>query len=298
MREEIERLKRERRAVILAHNYCRAEVQDAADFTGDSLELARRATEVDADVIVFCGVYFMAETAAILNPGKAVLIPDPTAGCPMAEMVTAAQLRELKARHPSAAAVCYVNSTAEVKAECDICVTSGNAERVMATFPPDREIIFVPDQHLGGHISGLLGREYTLWPGYCPTHQLITAKGIADARSLHPGAPVMVHPECAKDVREAADHALSTGGMCRFARESGDKEFIVGTEVGILHRLRKENPDKVFHPVSDRVVCPNMKKTTLENLAESLREMKTVVTVPEPVASRARHAVEAMLAVQ
>ena len=296
--DEIRRLAAERKAVILAHNYTRGEVQDVADYTGDSLELARKATEVDADVIVFCGVYFMAETAAILNPDKTVLIPDPSAGCPMADMITGAQLRELKARHPGAKAVCYVNSTAEVKAECDMCVTSGNAERVMATFAPEEEIIFVPDQHLGGHISGLLGREYTLWPGYCPTHQLITAKGIADARSLHPGASVMVHPECAKDVREAADHALSTGGMCRFARESNDKEFVVGTEVGILHRLRKENPDKVFHPVSDRVVCPNMKKTTLENLAECLREMKTVVTVSEPVASRARRAVEAMLAVQ
>ena len=296
--DEIRRLAAERKAVILAHNYTRGEVQDVADYTGDSLELARKATEVDADVIVFCGVFFMAETAAILNPGKTVLIPDPTAGCPMADMITGAQLRELKARHPGAKAVCYVNSTAEVKAECAICVTSGNAERVMATFSPDDEILFVPDQHLGGHISGLLEREYTLWPGYCPTHQLITAKAIADARSLHPGAPVMVHPECAKDVRAAADHALSTGGMCRFARESDAKEFIVGTEVGILHRLRKENPDKTFYPVSDRVTCPNMKKTTLENLAECLREMKTVVTVPEPVASRARRAVDAMLAVR
>lgn len=296
--DEIRKLAAERKAVILAHNYTRGEVQDVADYTGDSLELARKATEVDADVIVFCGVYFMAETAAILNPGKTVLIPDPSAGCPMADMITGAQLRELKARRPGAKAVCYVNSTAEVKAECDICVTSGNAERVMATFAPGEEIIFVPDQHLGGHILGLLGREYTLWPGYCPTHQLITAKGIADARSLHPGAPVMVHPECAKDVREAADHALSTGGMCRFARESDEKEFIVGTEVGILHRLRKENPGKTFYPVSDRVVCPNMKKTTLENLADCLREMKTVVTVPETVSSRARRAVEAMLAVQ
>ena len=296
--DEIRKLAAERKAVILAHNYTRGEVQDVADYTGDSLELARKATEVDADVIVFCGVFFMAETAAILNPGKTVLIPDPTAGCPMADMITGAQLRELKARHPGAKAVCYVNSTAEVKAECDICVTSGNAERVMATFSPDDEILFVPDQHLGGHISGLLDREYTLWPGYCPTHQLITAKAIADARSLHPGAPVMVHPECAKDVRAAADHALSTGGMCRFARESDAKEFIVGTEVGILHRLRKENPGKTFYPVSDRVTCPNMKKTTLENLAECLREMKTVVTVPEPVASRARRAVDAMLAVR
>ena len=297
MRDEIERLKRERRAVILAHNYCRAEVQDVADFTGDSLELARRATEVDADVIVFCGVYFMAETAAILNPGKTVLIPDPTAGCPMADMVTAAQLRELKAKHPSAAAVCYVNSTAEVKAECDICVTSGNAERVMATFPPDREIIFVPDQHLGSHIMGLLGRKYILWPGYCPTHAALSAKAIADARAAHPGAPVLVHPECARDVREAADERLSTGGMCRYARESEAKEMLVGTEVGILHRLRQENPEKAFYPVNDRLVCPNMKKTTLDNLAAALREMKHRVVVPDDIAERARRAVEALLAI-
>jgi len=295
--EEIRRLARERNATILAHNYQRGEVQDVADYTGDSLELARRATQVDADVIVFCGVYFMAETAAILNPGKTVLIPDPTAGCPMADMITGAQLRELKAKHPGAKAVCYVNSTAEVKAECDMCVTSGNAERVMATFAPDEEIIFVPDQHLGSHIMGMLGRKYLLWPGYCPTHAALNAKSIADARAAHPGAPVLVHPECARDVRDAADERLSTGGMCRYARESSAKEIVVGTEVGILHRLRQENPDKVFHPVNDRLVCPNMKKTTLENLAECLREMKHRVVVPEDVAARARLAIDAMLAV-
>ena len=295
--EEIRRLARERNATILAHNYQRGEVQDVADYTGDSLELARRATQVDSDVIVFCGVYFMAETAAILNPGKTVLIPDPTAGCPMADMITGAQLRELKAKHPGAKAVCYVNSTAEVKAECDMCVTSGNAVRVMATFAPDEEIIFVPDQHLGSHIMGLLGRKYLLWPGYCPTHAALNAKSIADARAAHPGAPVLVHPECAKDVRDAADERLSTGGMCRYARESAAKEIVVGTEVGILHRLRQENPGKVFHPVNDRLVCPNMKKTTLENLAECLREMKHRVVVPEDVAARARRAIDAMLAV-
>ena len=297
MREEIEKLKKERNAVILAHNYTRPEVQDAADYTGDSLELARRATQVDADVIVFCGVYFMAETAAILNPTRTVLIPDATAGCPMADMITAAQLRELKAQHPGAKAVCYVNSTAEVKAECDMCVTSGNAEKVMRTFAPDEKSLFVPDQHLGGHIAGLLGRDYTLWPGYCPTHQAITAKSVADARAAHPGAPVLVHPECAKDVRAAADFALSTGGMCRFARESAAREIVVGTETGILHRLRKENPEKTFYPVNERMVCPNMKKTTLENLAASLRETKTRVVVPEDIAVRARRAIEAMLAI-
>ena len=297
MTEEIEKLKRARNAVVLAHNYTRGEVQDVADYTGDSLELARLATQVDADVIVFCGVYFMAETAAILNPAKTVLIPDPTAGCPMADMITGGQLRELKSRHPGAVAVCYVNSTAEVKAECDICVTSGNAERVMATIPRDREIIFVPDRHLGSHVSSLEGREYVLWPGYCPTHARLTAATVEAARAAHPGAPLMVHPECPREIRDMADERLSTGGMCRYARESKADTILVGTEVGILHRLRRENPGKTFIPVSDSLVCPNMKKTTLENLAESLREMKTRVIVQEDVAVRARRAIEAMLAV-
>ena len=297
MTEEIEKLKRARNAVVLAHNYTRGEVQDVADYTGDSLELARLATQVEADVIVFCGVYFRAETAAILNPAKTVLIPDPTAGCPMADMITGGQLRELKSRHPGAVAVCYVNSTAEVKAECDICVTSGNAERVMATIPRDREIIFVPDRHLGSHVSSLEGREYVLWPGYCPTHARLTAKTVEAARAAHPGAPLMVHPECPREIRDMADERLSTGGMCRYARESKADTILVGTEVGILHRLRRENPGKTFIPVSDSLVCPNMKKTTLENLAESLREMKTRVIVQEDVAVRARRAIEAMLAV-
>ena len=294
--EEIEQLRRERKAVVLAHNYCRGEVQDIADFTGDSLELARRAAGVDADVIVFCGVYFMAETAAILNPGKTVLVPDATAGCPMADMITADQLRALKAQHPGAAAVCYVNSTAEVKAECDICVTSGNAERVMKTFPKDREIIFVPDQHLGSHIAGLLGTEYVLWPGYCPTHARLTVKNIEDARAAHPLAPVMVHPECRKDVRDAADERLSTGGMCAFARTSQAKEFIVGTEEGILHRLRGENPDKTFWPAAE-LRCPNMKKATLEKVRDCLRDMSPRVTVPQEIAVRAKRAIDAMLAI-
>ena len=295
--DEIRSLAAGRNAIILAHNYCRGEVQDVADFTGDSLELARKAAETTADVIVFCGVYFMAETAKILNPSRTVLIPDPSAGCPMADMVTAEQLRGLKSSHPGAKAVCYVNSTAEVKAECDMCVTSGNAERVMSRFSPDEEVIFVPDQHLGGHIAGLLGRTYVLWPGYCPTHAAVTAAAIDEARRQHPGAPVLVHPECARDVREAADERLSTGGMCRYARESSAGEIVVGTETGILHRLRKENPGKLFHPVSDRIVCPNMKKNTLENLRDSLRDMKTEVVVPEEIAVRARRAIDAMLAI-
>jgi quinolinate synthase len=295
--DEINALKRERRAVILAHNYTRAEVQEIADFTGDSLELARRATDVDAEVIVFCGVYFMAETAAILNPGKTVLIPDASAGCAMADMITGAQLRALKAAHPGALAVCYVNSTAEVKAECDICVTSGNAERVMASLPAGREILFVPDQHLGGHIAGKRGDTYVLWPGYCPVHAQLAAAQLAAARAAHPGAPVLVHPECPADVRAAADACLSTGGMCAYARTSTATEFIVGTEVGILHRLRTENPGKTFWPVDTTLVCAEMKKATLENVRDCLRACAPRVRVEPDTAARARRAIEAMLAV-
>ena len=294
---EIRELAKAREAVILAHNYCRAEVQDVADCTGDSLELARRATQVEADVIVFCGVFFMAETAKILNPARTVLIPDPSAGCPMADMITALQLRELKAKRPGAKAVCYVNSTAEVKAECDMCVTSGNAEKVMRTFGPDDEILFVPDQHLGGHVSALLGRTYELWPGYCPVHAKLTAARIAAARAAHPDAEVLVHPECAREVREAADRALSTGGMCSYVRESDAKAFVVGTETGILHRLRRENPGKAFYPVSDEIVCADMKKITLESLRDALRDMKHEVVVDPGIAQDARRAIEAMLAI-
>ena len=201
--DDINRLRKERNAVILAHNYTPGDVQDVADFTGDSLELARRAAVVDADVIVFCGVYFMAETAKILSPAKTVLIPDASAGCPMADMITAEDMRGLKAGHPGAKAVCYVNSTSEVKAECDMCVTSGNAERVMRSFAPDEKILFVPDRHLGGHIASLLGRKYELWPGCCPVHARLTAADIAAAREAYPGAVVMVHPECSEEVRNA-----------------------------------------------------------------------------------------------
>jgi quinolinate synthase len=294
---EIERLKLERKAVILAHNYCPAEVQEVADFTGDSLELARRATQVDADVIVFCGVLFMAETAKILNPSRKVIIPDVTAGCPMADMINAQQLRELKAANPGAKAVCYVNSTAEVKAECDICVTSGNAEKVMSTFSPDERIIFVPDRNLGGHISARLAREYILWPGFCPTHEAIKAESVKAARAAHPGAPVLVHPECPLAVREAADAALSTGGMCAYARESAAQEMIIATENGILHRLQKENPGKKFHTLAEPILCPDMKKNTLISLYEALRDMRYEVEVPEEISKKAARAIEAMLAV-
>ena len=280
----------------MAHNYTPGDVQDVADFTGDSLELARRATEVNADVIVFCGVYFMAETAKILNPSKTVLIPDPTAGCPMADMITAEELRKFKADHPGAKAVCYVNSTAEVKAECDMCVTSGNAERVMRSFQADEKILFVPDRHLGGHIASLLGRKYELWQGCCPIHAKLTASDIAAARAAHPEAVVMVHPECSEEVRNAADKALSTGGMCAFAKESDAQEFIIGTECGILHRLEKENPTKRFYCAGSNIVCQDMKKITLEKLRDCLAGMKEEVVVPEEIAVKAKRAIDAMLA--
>ena len=294
--DDICRLRKERNAVILAHNYTPGDVQDVADFTGDSLELARRATEVNADVIIFCGVYFMAETAKILNPSKTVLIPDPTAGCPMADMITAEELRKFKADHPGAKAVCYVNSTAEVKAECDMCVTSGNAERVMRSFQADEKILFVPDRHLGGHIASLLGRKYELWQGCCPIHAKLTASDIAAARAAHPEAVVMVHPECSEEVRNAADKALSTGGMCAFAKESDAQEFIVGTECGILHRLEKENPTKLFYCAGSNIVCQDMKKITLEKLRDCLAGMKEEVVVPEEIAVKAKRAIDAMLA--
>ena len=298
MKDEIQKLKKERNAVILAHNYCRGEVQDIADYTGDSLELARKATEVEADVIVFCGVYFMAETAKILNPAKTVLIPDASAGCPMADMITGAQLRELKAQHPNAKAVCYVNSTAEVKAECDMCVTSGNAEKVMKTFAADQEILFVPDQHLGGYIAGKLGRTYHCWQGYCPIHAKLTAEQIRVARErFGKDIPVLVHPECAKEVRDAADQCLSTGGMCRFVKESSEPEFIIGTESGILHRLEKENPHKMFFPVGD-LCCDDMKKITLEKVRDALKGNKVEVEVEAEVARKAKKAIEAMLEVK
>jgi quinolinate synthase len=298
LQEEIRSLLRERNAVILAHNYQLGEVQDIADFTGDSLELARKATDIQAAVIVFCGVHFMAETAAILNPGKTVLLPDAAAGCPMADMITGDQLRELKAKHPAAKVLCYVNSTAEIKAESDCCVTSSNAVAVAQTFAPDQEIIFVPDRHLGSYTAEKVGRPFILWPGFCPTHARMTEAHIRTARAAHPGAPVLVHPECPKPVRDAADAVLSTGGMCRTVIGRPEPAFIIGTETGILHRLRQENPEKAFYPLLEQAVCPNMKKITLEKVLWSLRDLQTVITVPEAIALRARRSIDAMLAIR
>jgi len=294
---KINRLRKERRAVILAHNYQIAEVQDIADFVGDSLDLSQKAATTDAAVIVFCGVHFMAETAAILCPDKAVLLPDPDAGCPMANMITAERLRERKKELPGRPVVCYVNSTAEVKAESDVCCTSANGVKVVESVPAP-EILFVPDQYLGNYIATKIkDKKLVLWPGFCPTHLMIQPEDIRRLKSQHPMAKAMVHPECRPEVIALADEVLSTSGMLRFAARSDAKEIIVGTEVGIIHRLQKENPAKVFFPASEQAVCPNMKKITLEKVLWSLEGMSPRVTVPEPVRLRAKEAVDRMLAV-
>ena len=296
--EQIQELKEQRGAVILAHNYQIDEVQAIADFTGDSLELSRKAANLTEEVVVFCGVHFMAETAAILSPEKTILIPDPNAGCPMADMVTAQNVRDLKAAHPGAKVVCYVNSSAEVKAESDICCTSSNAVKVCESLG-DVKIIFVPDRNLGAFVAEKLGREFVLYNGFCPTHERIRDVDVQAMKEKHPEAVVMAHPECSRPVRDLADELLSTGQMCHFAQASDCKEFIIATELGINYRLRTENPHKRFYPVNpDRAVCPNMKKITLEKILWSLQDMKERVTVPEEVAAGAKGSIEQMLAIK
>jgi len=295
--EKIEQLKAERNAVILAHNYQPGEIQDIADFTGDSLALSIKAAATDADVIVFCGVKFMAETAAILSPGKTVLLPDKNAGCPMADMMTGEQLRELKRKNPGALVVCYVNSSAEVKAESDYCCTSANAVEVVESLPKSSKIIFVPDQHLGRFVIEKTGREMILWPGYCPTHAFITEDDIKKARETHPDAIVMAHPECTEPVKAVSDKLLSTGQMLKFAKQSDAKQFIIATETGIIHTLKKENPDKEFYPVTTRALCPNMKRITLDKVLWSLEDMHYKITVPADIAARAKKSLEKMVAI-
>jgi len=293
----IEELKRRRGAVVLAHNYQLPEVQDIADHVGDSLELSRVAARIDAEIIVFCGVHFMAETASILAPDKTVLLPAHDAGCPLANMITAAQLRELKRLHPKATVVCYVNTSAEVKAESDYCCTSSNAASVVASLTEAKEIIFVPDRNLGGYVSEQTGREMILWDGYCHVHEWITEEDISHQKSLHPAATVIVHPECTRPVRDLADKVLSTGGMVHFVRDSEASAFIVGTEVGMLHRLKKENPAKQFYPATQRGVCPNMKRTNLQRVLRSLEHMEHEIRVPLEIAKKARRSVERMVAI-
>ena len=293
--EEILHLKKDKNAIILAHNYQLGEIQDIADFVGDSLELSQKAAQTGAAVIVFCGVHFMAETASILCPDKRVLLPDLLAGCPMANMVTVEGLRQKKEEYPEVTVVCYVNSTADVKAESDVCCTSANAVKIVRNLPEQGRILFVPDQYLGYFVSDKTGREMILWPGFCPTHARIRSQDITRLKQEYPQAKVVVHPECTPEVTALADEVLSTGGICRFAHDTAAVDIIVGTEIGILHRLRKENPDKRFIPASEQAVCPRMKLITLENVLWSLQEMAPEVKVPEEIRLRAKSAVDRML---
>ena len=294
--EKILSLKKRRNAVILAHNYQLGEVQDIADFVGDSLELSQNAAKTDADVIVFCGVHFMAETASILCPDKIVLLPDIHAGCPMADMVTAEKLRQRKKELPGATVVCYINSSAEVKAESDVCCTSANAVKVIENLNAE-EILFVPDQYLGHYISTKTDKKIIFWPGFCPTHMRIQPQYITSLRQRYPQAKVVVHPECRPEVITLADEVLSTGGICRYAKREDVTQMIVGTEIGMIHRLKKENPEKEFVPASKQAVCPNMKLITLEKVLWSLEEMAPEVKVPEETRLKAKVALDKMLQV-
>jgi quinolinate synthase len=302
MHNEVRAVARERGAVILAHNYQVPEVQDVADFVGDSLGLSRQAAATDAEAIVFCGVHFMAETAAILAPDKTVLIPDLDAGCSLAASIDADQLHAWKREHPGAIVVSYVNTTAEVKAESDYCCTSGNARAVIDAIPEDREILFLPDQFLGIWLERVTGRRLTKWLGECHVHADIHPEDIERARANAPDAELLVHPECgcASKCMAFADnktHILSTEGMVNFARESPAERFLVATENGIIHRLERDVPGKRFETVSERAICKYMKMITLEKLRDSLREWRFEVTVPEDVADRARLAIDRMVAI-
>jgi quinolinate synthase len=309
LQAEIKHLARVRNAVILAHNYERAEVQDVADYVGDSLGLSREAAKTKADVIVFCGVHFMAETAAVLSPQKTVLLPDLAAGCSLAATIDAEQLIDWKAEHPGAVVVSYVNTTAEVKAESDYCCTSGNAVEIVNSIPPEKEILFLPDMFLGAHVRRITGRtNMHVWMGECHVHAGIDPEDIRLQRAAHPDAEFLIHPECgcatsvveavsAGDVDPIGVQILSTEGMIRRPAISNADEFIVATEVGILHRLRRENPNKTFYPANEHAVCAFMKVTTLPKVLSSLQRLEHRITVPEEIASRARLAIERMVAI-
>jgi quinolinate synthase len=294
LQQEIRQLKEERNAILLVHNYQLPEIQDIADLTGDSLELSRAAATMKGDVIVFCGVDFMAETAAILSPEKTVLLPAEDACCPMAQMITADELRLAKERHPDAAVVCYVNTTAEVKAESDICCMSSNAVKVVNAVDQD-EILFVPDRNLGQYAQRFTKKKVLPWEGFCIVHDRITPAQVKAARALHPEAVLLVHPECRPEVIDLADNVASTSGIIKEVCMSEKREFIIGTEVGILHRLKKECPKKHCYTLSEGAVCRNMKKTDLVKVRDSLKTLRPRITVPRDVADRARGAIERML---
>jgi quinolinate synthase len=291
---EIHRLANERDALILAHNYQRDEVQELAHITGDSLALSMEAAQTDKPVIVFCGVHFMAESAAILAPEKTVLLPRLDAGCPMADMISPNGLRQLKSRHPGVPVVTYVNSSAAVKAESDICCTSANAVKVVASLA-EAEVILAPDRNLGQYIAAQVDKTCYFWDGYCPTHERLTVDDVRLAKTDYPDALFLAHPECPPEVLALADHVCSTSGMYSFARENPAQRFIVGTEAGILYRLRKENPEKEFILPTTRLICPNMKLTSLEDILKALQTMSPQVTVPEEIRIPAKVALDRML---
>lgn len=305
--EGIKQLKQERNAVILAHNYELPDVQDNADFVGDSLGLARRAAQTDADTIVFCGVHFMAETASMISPDKTVLIPDLNAGCSLADSITADQLREWKADHPGAVVVSYINTTAAVKAESDYCCTSSNAVDIVESIPEDKEILFLPDKFLGTYIEMQTGRDLNIWQGVCHVHDKIGELNLADKQKEHPDAEILIHPECGCSTScmmkssmyfDCKDgHIHSTSGMLNHAQESDAEEFVVATETGILHRMEKENPDKEFYAANENSVCEFMKMITLEKLYDSLMENQFEVKVPEELARQAKLPIDRMLSV-
>jgi len=295
LKKKIFRLKKEKNAVILVHNYQRDEIQDIADIAGDSLQLARAATKVDADIIEFCGVRFMAESASILNPNKKVLLPVKEAGCPLADMITPEKLRALKTKHPDAAVVCYVNSSAEVKAESDVACTSSNAVDVVKSLP-NKKVIFVPDENLGKYVQlQVPEKEIILWHGFCSTHIRLSEEEVVKAKGEHPQAEFLAHPECKPEVLKLADQVCSTGGMFKYAKSSKTKKFIIGTESGMLYRLKKDNPDKEFYLPSEHLICANMKLTTLGWVAHSLEAEVFEVRVPEDIRVRSKKSLDRML---
>ncbi len=293
IREELNR----QNGILLAHNYQRAEIQEIADFGGDSLGLSQEAASTEAEVIVFCGVHFMAETAAILSPQKTVLLPRREAGCPMADMVDVEGLLRIKEEHPDAAVVCYVNTSAAVKAESDICCTSANAVRVVNSLEGANKIIFIPDKNLGMYVSRFTDKEVVLWEGFCPTHHRLSAGEVKEVLGEHPQARFVAHPECRPEVLELADHICSTSGIYKYAGEVDARELVIGTEMGVLYRLQLENRDKRFYRSSNDMICPNMKLITLQDVLYSLLHRVHAITVPEEIRVRAEKAIDGMLAV-
>jgi quinolinate synthase len=298
LKGEIRGLLDDRKAVLLAHNYQRDEIQEIADHTGDSLGLSQVAADSDAEVIVFAGVHFMAESAAILAPDRTILLPNRDAGCPMADMITPKGVADLKEKYPGGTVVAYVNTSAAVKAVSDICCTSGNAVNVALSLPLDADpLIMIPDQNLAKYIADRVDREVVWHEGYCPIHHQYTAQDVLEVKEQHPNAVFAAHPECRPEVLALADHITSTSGMYTFARESDAKEIIIGTELGVLYRMRKDSPDKTFIPLSENMICPNMKVTRLEDIRDSLVNLEPVVTVPEDIRVKAKGALDRMLAV-